>query len=98
MGKVTQVRECWHVIDDMLHRMSPIAPFMVEFLGTFFLCFTITTLGGQSENAVGVQVLLGPLAIGFSLMVAIFMGGHISGAHVCWLDAAATVLVFDERE
>lgn len=51
--------------------------YLVEFIGTFFLVFTVgnVVLGGE---AIGV---LGPLAIASSLMVMIFAGGHISGAH-----------------
>jgi glycerol uptake facilitator-like aquaporin len=48
--------------------------YLTEFTGTFFLVFTI-----------GCSVLVGtpmaPLAIGASLMVMVYMGGHISGAH-----------------
>lgn len=47
---------------------------VVEFIGTFFLVFTI-------GMAVASGSPLAPLAIGFSLMVMIFAGGHISGAH-----------------
>ncbi len=51
--------------------------YLVEFIGTFFLVFTVgnVVLGG---DAIG---MLGPLAIASSLMVMIFAGGHISGAH-----------------
>lgn len=41
---------------------------IIEFIGTMFLVFVI----GLSGN---------PLAIGATLMVMIYMGGHISGAH-----------------
>src|SRR2546427_9161791 len=48
--------------------------YLTEFTGTFFLVFTI-----------GCSVLVGtpmaPLAIGIALMVMVYMGGHISGAH-----------------
>ena len=48
--------------------------YLTEFTGTFFLVFTI-----------GCSVLVGtpmaPLAIGASLMVMVYMGGHVSGAH-----------------
>ena len=47
---------------------------LVEFIGTFFLVFTI---GG----AVASGSPLAPMAIGAALMVMIFAGGHISGAH-----------------
>lgn len=48
--------------------------YVTEFIGTFFLVFTVATavLGGYP---------LAPLAIGASLMVMIYAGGHISGAH-----------------
>jgi aquaporin Z len=48
--------------------------YVTEFTGTFFLVFTI-----------GCSVLVGtpmaPLAIAASLMVMVYMGGHVSGAH-----------------
>lgn len=49
---------------------------VTEFIGTFFLLLTIgcTVVG----NPAGV---IPPLAIGFVLMVMVFAGGHISGAH-----------------
>src|SRR5580698_9732194 len=48
--------------------------YMTELIGTFFLVLTVclTVLG---------NVPMAPLAIGASLMVMVFMGGHISGAH-----------------
>jgi aquaporin Z len=46
----------------------------VEFIGTFFLVFTV---GMAVTHAAGYA----PLAIGSSLMVMIFAGGHISGGH-----------------
>src|SRR5262252_10417907 len=50
--------------------------YLMEFIGTFFLVFTIgcTVLG----NGAGA---LAPLAIGSVLMVMVFAGGHISGGH-----------------
>lgn len=58
--------------------------YLTEFLGTFFLVLTI-----------GLCVLAGtpfaPLAIGCSLMVMVYMGGHISGAH---FNPAVTLAVF----
>ncbi len=49
--------------------------YITEFIGTFFLVFVIGTavLGGKGDFA--------PLAIGSTLMVMIYAGGHISGAH-----------------
>ena len=46
----------------------------VEFIGTFFLVFTI-------GMAVATAGALAPLAIGAVLMVMVFAGGHVSGAH-----------------
>jgi len=48
--------------------------YLTEFIGTFFLVFTIG-LVVHSGTA------LAPLAIGSALMVMVYMGGHISGAH-----------------
>ncbi len=48
--------------------------YLTEFIGTFFLVLTIglTTLA---------ETPLAPLAIGSVLMVLVYMGGHVSGAH-----------------
>ncbi|HTF53366.1 MAG TPA: aquaporin [Pseudonocardia sp.] len=48
--------------------------FAVELIGTFFLVFTV----GASVYS---GSALAPLAIGASLMVMIYAGGHISGGH-----------------
>jgi aquaporin Z len=48
----------------------------VEFVGTFMLVFTI----GMATNRAGAGALA-PLAIGAVLMVMVFAGGHVSGAH-----------------
>jgi aquaporin Z len=50
--------------------------YIAEFIGTFFLVLTIgcTVIGGGSG-------VIAPLAIGAALMVMVFAGGHISGAH-----------------
>ena len=42
--------------------------YIIEFIGTFFLVLTIGLTGD-------------PIAIGTMLMVMVYMGGHISGAH-----------------
>src|SRR5450631_3295612 len=49
--------------------------YITEFIGTFFLVLIIgmVVIGGKGNYA--------PLAIGSVLMVMIFAGGHISGAH-----------------
>ncbi len=59
--------------------------YLVEFIGTFFLILTIvmTVVGGAGSFA--------PLAIGSVLMVMIYAGGHISGAHY---NPAVTLAVF----
>lgn len=50
--------------------------YIAEFIGTFFLVLTVgCTVIGTGAGA------LAPLAIGSALMVMIFAGGHISGAH-----------------
>ena len=48
--------------------------YVTEFIGAFFLVLTIgLTVLGESPMA--------PLAIGSALMVMVYMGGHVSGAH-----------------
>ena len=51
--------------------------YVYEFIGTFFLVFTVgmTVLEPNSAGA------LAPLAIGSVLAVMVFAGGHVSGAH-----------------
>jgi aquaporin Z len=48
--------------------------YVTELIGTFFLVLTIglSVLGGTP---------MAPLAIGASLMVMVYMGGHVSGGH-----------------
>lgn len=58
--------------------------YLVEFIGTFFLVFTV-------GMAVRTGSDLAPLAIGGVLMVMIFSGGHISGGH---FNPAVTLAVF----
>lgn len=50
--------------------------YLVEFIGTFFLIFTV----GMTVIAPGAGAMA-PLAIGSILAVMIFAGGHISGGH-----------------
>src|SRR5689334_2058088 len=49
---------------------------VVEFVGMFLFVFTV----GMATNKAGAGPLA-PLAIGSVLMVLVFAGGHISGAH-----------------
>ena len=48
--------------------------YLTEFIGTFFL---VLTVGLTVVN----EVSMAPLAIGSCLMVMVYMGGHVSGAH-----------------
>lgn len=48
--------------------------YLTEFIGAFFLVLTIGLSVVQGVN-------LAPLAIGAILMVMVYMGGHVSGAH-----------------
>jgi aquaporin Z len=50
--------------------------YIAEFIGTFFLVLTIGCTGIGAGTGV-----IAPLAIGAALMVMVFAGGHISGAH-----------------
>ncbi len=58
--------------------------YITEFIGTFFLVLTV-------GFAVVSNAPLGALAIGSSLMVMIYMGGHISGGHY---NGAVSLAVF----
>ena len=60
--------------------------YLAEFIGTFFLVLTIgcTVIPGGAG-------VIPPLAIGAALMVMIYAGGHISGAH---FNPAVTLAVF----
>jgi aquaporin Z len=48
--------------------------YLTEFIGTFFLVFTV----GLTVVA---ALPMAPLAIGSSLMIMVYMGGHVSGGH-----------------
>ncbi|MDA8017768.1 MAG: aquaporin [Thermoanaerobaculia bacterium] len=60
--------------------------YLVEFLGTFFLVLTVGLAAG-----LGLAGNLAPLAIGSVLMVMIYAGGHVSGAHY---NPAVTLAVY----
>src|ERR1700677_753346 len=60
--------------------------YLVEFIGTFFLVFTV----GMTVVAPGAGILA-PVAIGASLMIMVYAGGHISGGH---FNPAVTLAVF----
>jgi aquaporin Z len=62
------------------------AKYVVEFIGTFFLVLTI----GMTVINPGAGALA-PLAIGSALMVMIYAGGHVSGAHY---NPAVTLAVY----
>lgn len=49
---------------------------LVEFIGTFFLVLTIGCCVFSSASGI-----IAPLAIGFVLMVMVYAGGYVSGAH-----------------
>ena len=53
-----------------------VSKLIVEFIGTFFLVFTV----GQTVKSPDTAALA-PLAIGSALMVMIYAGGHFSGGH-----------------
>ena len=52
------------------------AKYLTEFIGTFFLVLTI-----GCTVIPGIPGVVPPLAIGAALMVMVYAGGHISGAH-----------------
>lgn len=50
--------------------------YLVEFIGTFFLVFTVI-----SAVTFGAEGVIPPIVIGFALMIMVYAGGHISGGH-----------------
>ena len=60
--------------------------YLVEFIGTFFLVLAVgmTVIDPGAGN-------LAPIAIGVTLMVMVFAGGHVSGAHY---NPAVTIAVW----
>jgi aquaporin Z len=61
-------------VHEETRRDSASRKYAVELIGTFFLVFTVGT-------AVASGSALAPLAIGSSLMVMVYAGGHVSGGH-----------------
>ena len=59
--------------------------YLVEFIGTFFFVLVIVMAASGTAGA------LAPLAIGTSLMIMVYAGGHISGGH---FNPAVTLAVF----
>ncbi|MGQ0816213.1 MAG: MIP/aquaporin family protein [Gemmatimonadota bacterium] len=59
---------------------------VVEAIGTFFLVLTIGLVSAQTDLGG-----LGALAIGSALMVMVYAGGHVSGAHY---NPAVTLAIF----
>jgi len=55
----------------------PIAKAIVEFIGTFFLVFTVGMTVKYPDNA----GIVAPLAIGSAVMIMVYAGGHFSGGH-----------------
>ncbi len=49
--------------------------YLTEFIGTFFLVLTVCMM------VIAGNVAFAPLAIGLSLMIMVYAGGHISGGH-----------------
>ncbi len=60
--------------------------YLVEFIGTFFLVFTVGCVGIHPPGTVSaanraLMDAFAPLAIGSVLMVMVYAGGHVSGGH-----------------
>jgi len=64
-------------VDDFLY---PLAPYIVELIGTAMLTFTVGCSGLTQSGSPSTKEF-GGLSIGFSLIVLVFLGGHISGGH-----------------
>jgi aquaporin Z len=55
-----------------------LAKYLTEFIGTFFLVFVICLMVTQPVDHTGI---VAPIAIGCTLMIMVYMGGHVSGGH-----------------
>jgi len=80
-GVKTVTHAVTHEVDKVKHRaisvVSHADKLIIEFIGTYFLVLTV----GMVKALGTAQGAAGALAIGSSLMVCVFAGGHISGAH-----------------
>src|SRR4029078_9561128 len=65
------------LIGDLPGKSIGMKKYIVELIGTFFLVLTIGCVVAKPKDAGD----FAPLAMGSMLMVMIFAGGHISGAH-----------------
>ncbi|QEG20265.1 MIP/aquaporin family protein [Mariniblastus fucicola] len=54
------------------------AKYLTEFIGTFFLVFVVCLMTTQPNDHTGI---VGAIAIGSTLMIMVYMGGHVSGGH-----------------
>jgi len=58
------------------------APVIIEFVGTFMLCFTVSTAAAPCNSQLGYTGdPLASFAIGSMLMCMVYAGGYISGGH-----------------
>lgn len=69
------VPECREALKGPFSKGGSTRRYLTETIGTFFLVLTIglTAVSGFDQA---------PLAIGAILMVMVYMGGHVSGAHI----------------
>jgi aquaporin Z len=69
--------------------------YVIEFIGTFFLVFVIALTTNDPQIWAAGGTPFAPFAIGSILMVMVYMGKHISGAHY---NPAVTLAVFIARK
>ena len=70
-------RTCIRLQENYIEEYAMLVPkLVVEFIGTFFLVFTVGMTVKSPDAAA-----LAPLAIGSALMVMVYAGGHFSGGH-----------------